>query len=316
MFHADVFGRDHFAVEHHLLASVFLVIPFDQPEYLLYESRIARVVVDLDAERFGGLYQSVHADGQVLAVHVDVACVEQRQHPFVVKILEVFVIGHLHLVYQVHHPFEEREVRQAGVGRMLDTAVEVDRQHAFRSGRNATGAERIAETVVLNLVSQAAAAAQRVGVVAHVGEERMSFRIHSGGDVSVFFVQYVAVFRQQRHRLDREGEHGFGALGVEPPHETLLEPVERIPVGFVPVRENEIAEQAFEIVFVVIGDVPEDRLEIACAGGLVDRVDDLFETVGDYLVERTLFFREVDHLVGPQEIVVSVLLPDEVVQVH
>lgn len=81
MFHADVFGRDHFAVEHHLLASVFLVIPFDQPEYLLYESRIARVVVDLDAERFGGLYQSVHADGQVLAVHVDVACVEQRRIP-------------------------------------------------------------------------------------------------------------------------------------------------------------------------------------------------------------------------------------------
>ena len=78
--HADVFGRDHLAVEHHLLRAVFLVVALDQPQYPLHECGVVVVVVDADTQKFRGLDQPVDADGQILARKVDVPRAEERQH--------------------------------------------------------------------------------------------------------------------------------------------------------------------------------------------------------------------------------------------
>ena len=144
----------------------------------------------------------------------------------------------------------------------------------------------------------------------------MARRIHLGRQLAVFLVLYVAVLGQQGHRLDGKGEHRLGPLVVEPAHEAALQPVERIPVGPRSVGEEKVAEQALEIVAVVVGDVPENGLEVPRAGRLVDRVDDLLEAIGDDLVERTALERQVDDAIRIAVIVRAVLLPDEVVQVH
>ena len=219
-------------------------------------------------------------------------------------------------MHQVDDLFEVGQVVHAVLHGILDAAVEVDRQHALRTGRYAAGAERVAEPVVLYLVAQAAARRQRVGVVADIGEERVPLGVHLRRDVAPFLVHHVAVPGQQGHRLDREGQHGLRALAVEPRHETLLQPRQRFPVRLRPVGEYEFAEQAFEIVAVVIGHVPEHGLEVTRPRGLVDRVDDLFETVRNHLVDRPVLFREVDHLVRPLVVIFSVLLFDEIVHIH
>ena len=144
----------------------------------------------------------------------------------------------------------------------------------------------------------------------------MPLGVHLRRDVAPFLVHHVAVPGQQGHRLDREGQHGLRALAVEPRHETLLQPRQRFPVRLRPVGEYEFAEQAFEIVAVVIGHVPEHGLEVTRPRGLVDRVDDLFETVRNHLVDRPVLFREVDHLVRPLVVIFSVLLFDEIVHIH
>ena len=314
--HADVLRGDHLAVEHHLARAVAAVVLLDEPQHLLHEAGVVVVVVDLQPEELRRLDQSVDADGEVLPREVDVPGVEERQHALALQLLEVFVVGQLHLVHQVGDLAQEGEVVHAVLHGVLHAAVEVDRQHALRAGRDAAGAERVAEAVVLDLVAQAAARRERVGVVADVGEERVSLGIHLGREVAPLAVHHVAVAREQRHRLDGEGQHRACALVVEPPHEALLEPRERLPAGARAVREDELPEEALEVVAVVVGDVPEDGLEVARAGGLVDRVDDLLEAVGDDLVDRAAFGREVDDAVGVQVVVLAVLLFDEVVHVH
>ena len=78
---------------------------------------------------------------------------------------------------------------------ILNTTVEVDGEHALGACADATGAEGVTEAVVLDLVAQAAARRQRVGVVAEVGEEGVSFGVHLGGEVAPFLVDDVAIFR-------------------------------------------------------------------------------------------------------------------------
>ena len=224
MLHADVLRRDHFAVEHQLFGAVFPVVALDQPQYLLHERRVFVVVVDRNAQKLRGLDQPVDADGQILARKVDVTRVEQRQHAFGFQLFEVLVVGCLHLVHQVHDLFQIFQVVHAVLRGVLDAAVQVDRQHAFRTGRDAAGAQRVAESVVLNLVPQAAARRQRIGVVADVGEERVARGVHLGRDVAPLLVHHVAVLGEQRHRLHGEGQHGLRPLLVEPRHEPLLQP--------------------------------------------------------------------------------------------
>ena len=57
---------------------------------------------------------------------------------------------------------------------VLDAAVQIDGQNRLRTRRNTTCTERITKTIVLNFVAQTATRRQRIGVVAHVGEERVA----------------------------------------------------------------------------------------------------------------------------------------------
>ena len=49
MFDAHVLGGDHFAVEKSFLRAVFFIVPFHEAEHLLHESRVLRIVIDLDS---------------------------------------------------------------------------------------------------------------------------------------------------------------------------------------------------------------------------------------------------------------------------
>ena len=314
---ADVLGGDHLAVEHHLLGAVFFVLLLHQAEDGLYELAVFGAVLDGDAHEFRGLDEAVDADGEVLACDVDIAGIEERQHAVALELLEVLVVGQLHLMAEVDDVGEELLIVLAVLDGILDAAVEVDGEHRLGARGDAAGTQRVAEAVVGDLVAQAAAGTQGVGIVGDVGEEGVAFGVHLGGEVGHILVDELAVFVvEQRHGLDREGQHGLGALLVEPFHEALLQPAEAVPVGLAAVGEAELAEEALEIGLVVVGHVPEHRLVVAGAGGLVQRVDDLLEAVGDDLVHGLLPQREVDDLVGLLPVVLSVVLLDEVVEVH
>ncbi len=313
---ADVLGRNHLAVEEHVLGAVLLVVLLYDGQDALHELLVLVVGVNLQAHELGSLHEAVDADGEVLAVHRDVASVEEWQHAVGLQLLEVLVVGELHFVADVDDVGEELLVVLAVVDGVLDAAVEVDGEHGLGSCAHAAGTEGVGEAVVLNLVAQTAAGGEGVGVVAHVGEEGVAFGVHLCGEVAPFLVAALAVVSEQRHGLYGEGEDGLAALGVEPRHEALLEPGEAVPVGLRTVGEVEVAEEGLEVVLVVVGDVPEHGLEVACSRRLVDGVDDLLEAVGDDLVDGALAQGEVNDLVGVLVVVEAVLLADEVVQVH
>ena len=312
----DVLGGNHFAVEEQILRAVFLVVGLDERENTLNEVAILLIVADGDAEAFGRFDHTIDTDGEILALDVDVAGIEEGKqtagaHPF-----QVFVVGHLHFVHQIDDFIEIFHVVAPFARGLLHTAVEVDGEHRFRTGGNTAGTEAVRETVVLDFVAQAAAAGERVGVVAHIGEERVPFGIHFCGEIGVFLVDHIAVFAQKCHRFDGEGEHALRSFLVEPIHEALLQPVERLPVRARAVGEAEFSEERFEIEAVVVGNVPEDRLEIACAGGLVDGIDDLLEAIGDHLVDGALFERSIHDFIGAEVVVRAVFLLEEVAHVH
>ncbi len=196
MFHSHVLRRNHLAVEHHLLRAVLLVVLFDHSENFLRKTFVIGIVVDRNAEKFGRFDQSVHTDSEVLARHIDIARIEQGQHPLRLHVFQVLVVGQLHLVHQIDHLLEEELIGHTLTCGVLDATVQVDRQHALRAGRYASGAERVAEPVVRNFVAQAAAARKRIGIVAHVGKERMSLGIHFGREIAPLLVLHVTVFRE------------------------------------------------------------------------------------------------------------------------
>ena len=144
----------------------------------------------------------------------------------------------------------------------------------------------------------------------------MPFGIHFGREIAPLPVAHVTVFREQRHRLHRECERGLEPLGVEPFHKPLLKPAQPLPVRLAAVREVEFAEHALEVVAVVIGYVPEYCLEVTRSRRLVDGIDNLLEAVGDDLVNRPLFEREIHHVTGSLVVIESIFLADEIVHVH
>ena len=176
MLHTHILGGNHLAVEHHILGAVLLVLLLHQTEDGLYELAVLRIVVDGDAHELGSLDQAVDTDGEVLARDVDIAGVEERQHAMSLQVLQVLIIGQLHLVAEVDDVSEELLVVLAVVDGILDAAVEVDGEHTLRARRDSAGAQGVAEAVVGNLVAQTAAAGERVGIVADVGEEGMPLR--------------------------------------------------------------------------------------------------------------------------------------------
>ena len=144
----------------------------------------------------------------------------------------------------------------------------------------------------------------------------MTLGIHLSGIVGPFLVLAVAVLSEHGHGLHGEGKHGLGALLVKPLHETLLQPVESVPVGLTAVGEVEVAEDRVEVVFIVIADVPEHSLIVAGTGRLVERVDDLLKAVGDDLVERALLQAEIHDIVGMGIVVLAVFLLNEIIHIH
>ena len=144
----------------------------------------------------------------------------------------------------------------------------------------------------------------------------MSFGIHFRGQFGVGFVFDVSVLCQERHGLHGESQHGFCAFFVEPFHEATLQPVQCGPGRFCAIREAEVAEDAFKIVGVVVGYVPKDGLEVSCAGGLVDGIDDLLEAVGDDFVDGAAVQGEVGGFVGAEIVVLAIFFSNEIAHIH
>ena len=72
------------------------------------------------------------------------------------QLLEVLVVGELHLVAEVDDFLKEGEIVHVVACGILDAAVQVDGQHALRASAYATCAKGVAEAVVLDFVAQTA----------------------------------------------------------------------------------------------------------------------------------------------------------------
>ena len=186
--------------------------------------QIVGVVANLQAHEFGSLHESVHTDGEILATHIDVSSVEEWQHTLRLQFLQVLVVSKLHFMAEFNHLREIVGIVESVLYGVLYATVEVDGEHALRAGRHTARTERIAEAVVLNLVAQTAARAERVGIVAHVCEERVTLRVHLRREVAPLFVYHVAVLCEQCHCLYGESQHRLCTLVVEPLHEAFLQP--------------------------------------------------------------------------------------------
>ena len=198
-----------------------------------------------------------------MATEVDKSRVEEGQHALLLQVFEVLVVGKLHLVHEVHYLFYILLVRDMVAHGVLHGAIKIDSKHTLGACADAACAEGVGKAVVGDFVAQSAAGGKRVGIVAQVGEERVPFGVHLRSEIGILLVLYIAVLAEERHGLDGEGEHGAGTLGVEPTHKTLLQPVERIPMRAVAVRETKLAEDTLEIVAVVVTDIPKDGLEVS-----------------------------------------------------
>ena len=144
----------------------------------------------------------------------------------------------------------------------------------------------------------------------------MALCVHLCGEVGIFLIADVVAIGEECHRFDGESEDGRRALLVEPIHKALLQPVERFPLGTRTIGEVEFSEEGLKIVAVVVADVPEDALEVSRSGGLIDGVDDLFETVGDNFIEGALAEASVHHFIGTKMIVVAILFGEEITHIH
>ena len=131
--HTDILGRDHLAVEHHILRAILLIILLDESEDALYEVQVVVVRRDLQTHELGSLHKTVDTNGEVLTADVDIACVEQRQHAMCLQLLQVLVVGQLYLVAEVDDASQVVEIVQLVVHGKLDTTVQVDGEHALRT---------------------------------------------------------------------------------------------------------------------------------------------------------------------------------------
>ena len=154
MLHTDVLGRNHLAVEHHVLRAILPVVLLNETQNALYEMQVVVVGRNLQAHELGSLHQTVDTDGKILATNVDIASIEQRQHTVALQLLQVLVVGQLHLVAEVDHAAQILQVIHLVVDGILDATVQVDGEHALRARRYATGSKRVTESVVGNLVPQ------------------------------------------------------------------------------------------------------------------------------------------------------------------
>ncbi len=348
----EVLGRDELGVEHRIGGAVVPVGNVDGLEDRVHEVAVLGIRGDLQPEELGSLGQAVHADGQILLLHVDEAGLVDVEHIGLEEILDDLVEGNLVLVHPFGHlsdvlvdvvvvevflviEVRNRIERLAGLevhaaalleitaDGVLDKAVQVDRHHGLGAGGHGGGTHGVlvrgvvVSVFLLDHVAKAAAAGEGVGAVGDVAEEAVSLGPHLGGEVGVLLVGIVvATVGEQSHSLHREGEDIVVAFLVEPVHEMLLEPAEGLPLRGGAVRETEVAEHAVEIRLVEIADVPEHGLIAAVARRHVHRVDHLLEIVVDDLEQGALLDVVLHHVIKMLEVVVTVILADEIVQVH
>ena len=160
---------------------------------------------------------------------------------------------------------------------VLHKAVDVDGHDALASGRYAARAQRVAEGVVLQFVSETTAGTQRIHTVRPVQEEAVTLGPHLSREVLPFLINIVTAVVQQIHRFHGKGQQLAGAFRVEPVHEPLLKPVHRFPLHGRSVRKDELGEHAVEVRMIEVRDVPEDALIASGGCGLIERVDHLLE---------------------------------------
>ena len=98
----------------------------------------------------------------------------------------------------------------------------------------------------------------------------MAFSVHFGCEIAPFLVANLITVGEQGHSLHREGERSLEPFCIEPFHKTFLQPAEAVPVRSASVREAELAEEALEIVFVIVSHIPEHGLEVSGSCRLVD----------------------------------------------
>ena len=231
VFHSHVFSRNHFAVEEEVFRAIFLVVVLDEREDAFHKISILLVVADGDAEAFCCFDNAVHTDGEILALNVDVASIEEGEKSAFTHPVEVGIVGHLRLVHEVDDAIEIFHVVATFARGLLHAAVDVDGEHRLRTSAHTTCTEGVREAVVLDFIAQTAATSERVGIVAHIGEEGVAFGIHFCGEIAIFFVDDVAILAEQSHCFHGEGQDGLGAFGIKPVHKAFLQPREGFPVG-------------------------------------------------------------------------------------
>ena len=215
--------RNHLTVEHHVLSTVLLVVLLDQTEDTLYEMQVVIIRRNLQAHELRSLNQTIDTDGEILTADVDITGIEQRQHAVCLQLFQVLIIGHLYLMTEIDHASQILKIIELMIDGILDAAVQVDGQHTLRTCTNTTCTKGITEAVVCNLITQTAAWTQWVGIITHIGEERVSLSIHLSSKVAPLRILAVAILvSEQGHGLNREGKQSLGTLVVEPLHKALL----------------------------------------------------------------------------------------------
>lgn len=129
VFHSHVFSRNHFAVEEEIFRAIFLVVVLDEREDAFHKVGVFLVVADGDAEAFCSFHNAVHTDGEILALDVDVASIEEGKKSALTHPVEVDIVGHLRLVHEVDDAVEIFHVVATFARGLLHAAVDVDGEH-------------------------------------------------------------------------------------------------------------------------------------------------------------------------------------------
>ena len=153
VFHSHVFSRNHFAVEEEVFRAILLVVVFDEREDAFHKVGIFLVVADGDAQTFCSFYDAVHPDGEILALDVDVASIEEGEQSALTHPVEVGIVGHLYFVHKVDDAIEIFHVVATFARGLLHAAVDVDGEHRLRTSAHTTCTEGVGEAVVLDFIT-------------------------------------------------------------------------------------------------------------------------------------------------------------------
>ena len=80
MLNTHILCRNHLTVEHHFFRTILLIILLNESKNALNELLIVFIRRNLQTHELSSLYQSIDTNSQILAIDIDIACVEQRKH--------------------------------------------------------------------------------------------------------------------------------------------------------------------------------------------------------------------------------------------